>query len=66
MKMVHALVNGEDASNITIGGGGSEERKLTQKKSSNIGNMGTVNKNSRAAELEKMINANKDLSKNLE
>jgi len=62
--MVHALVNGGDADQVTIGGGG--ERKLTQTKSSNIGNMGRVDKNSRAAELQKMINANKNLAKNLE
>lgn len=63
MKMVHAITNGEDPSEISVGGG--DERKLSQIKSSNIGKMGSVDKNSRAAELQKMINANKKLAQKL-
>lgn len=66
--MVHAITNEEDPNDITIGGGGNErkkERKLTLKTSSNIGKIGSVDKNSKVAELQKMIQENKTLGNNL-
>lgn len=67
MKMVHAITNGEDPSEIDIGGGG-EERKLKErnlKSSQNIGTMGAMDKNSKAAELQKMIQENNKLAQGL-
>lgn len=68
MKMVHAITNGEDPSEIDIGGGGEDDRKLKERKlklSQNIGKLGAMDKNSKAAELQKMIQENNKLAKGL-
>ena len=64
--MVHAITNGEDPSEITMGGGEDDDRKLKERKlSQNIGKIGAMNKNSKAAELQKMIQENNKLAQNL-
>lgn len=67
MKMVHAITNGEDPTEINIGGG-DEERKLKERKlgqSANIGKVGALDKASKAAELQKMIQRNQQLAQKL-
>ena len=60
MKMVHAITNGDDPSSISLGGGDGdgEERKLSLAKSSNIGQMGTVDGATKRAELKKILAEN--------
>ena len=62
MKQVNAIVNGEDPSSVDMR---KKERKLKLTTSSNIGTIGKMNKNSKSAELEKMIKENKKLANNL-
>ena len=64
MKQVNAIVNGEDPSSVDMSRR-KKERKLKLTTSSNIGTIGKMNKNSKSAELEKMINENKKLANNL-
>jgi hypothetical protein len=62
MKQVNAIVNGEDPSAVDLN---RKERKLKLTTSSNIGSLGKMNKNSKTAELEKMIKENKKLANTL-
>lgn len=65
MKQVHDISNGGDGSSVDINNSGGE-RRLKQITSSNIGQVGTLNKNSKAAELQKMIKENKKNSEKLD
>lgn len=56
MKMVHAISEGKSPDEIEMNK--KKERKLVQTKSSSLGNIGAVDKNSKAAELQKMIQDN--------
>lgn len=52
--MVHAITNGEDPNEVDVKKH-KKERRLSEVTSNDIGKLGAVDKNSRAAELEKMI-----------
>jgi len=62
MKQVNEIVNNGDPSSISLD---RKERKLKLTTSSNIGAIGKMNKNSKTAELEKMIKENKKLANSL-
>ena len=59
--MVHAIVNGEDPTDVALSAGGGEGRRLSNAKSNNIGKIGAMDQSSKIGELEKIKRANKEL-----